>query len=77
MGVGLMASVLFYPGDGSGPETVEVAYISVFPRDIRGRCAYCHGDPCAERSDENAPITLFYARNKAAESCPMCDGRPS
>lgn len=69
--------VQFYPGDGSGAVEIEVAYIGDFPRDKRGYCAFCHADPCAEETDKTTLIAQYFARNAHAETCPMCQGRPS
>jgi hypothetical protein len=68
--------VEFLPGDGTDC-LVYVAYIAEFPRDEDGLCAYCHGDPGAEKSSPNSLIFGYYVRNPNAETCPMCDGRPS
>lgn len=72
-----MPQVRFFPGDGT-EATVEVSYIaSDFPRGPGGTCAFCQGDPCAESSPPDSPIALYFSRNKRAETCPMCQGRPS
>jgi hypothetical protein len=71
-----MTKLEFLPGDGTRV-VVEVAYLSDFPRDVRGLCAFCHADPCAEGPDKTTEIALYFARNPRAETCPMCDGRPS
>ena len=70
-----MALVIYYPGDGTVVQ-LDVAYISNFPRDTRGFCAFCHGDPCAE-DEETSPIARYLDRNAHADTCPMCDGRPT
>ena len=68
--------VKFLPGDGT-TIMVEVAWISDFPKDKDGLCAFCHGDPCAESTGPESEIARFYQRNKRADTCPMCLGRPS
>lgn len=53
-----------------------------YARGKDGLCAYCDGDPCAERS---APETRIYRYMKdengkyrpGADTCPCCEGRPS
>lgn len=64
---------------GAGGYTlVDVAYISDFPRGADGHCAFCHGDPCAERCTADEPIAKLRKKlGKFFETCPMCDGRPS
>lgn len=73
------AGVSWEPGVPDGPPTtLTVIYIAEFPRGVDGTCAYCHGDPGAERSPETSLIAQFYARNGSwAETCPCCDGRPT
>ena len=64
---------------------LDVAYIAEYPRDADGLCAYCHGDPCAERSAPDALISRNYAAWRAADwadhssgfTCPLCEGRPT
>lgn len=69
--------VPFLPGDGTEVE-VEVAYLASFPCNQEGECAFCLGDPCAEEGkDKDTLIAAFWRRNPKAETCPMCDGRPS
>ena len=68
---------LFLPGDGTRV-IVEVKYIADgFARDADSLCAFCHGDPCAEDADPQSEIVKYFARNKRAQTCPMCGGRPS
>jgi hypothetical protein len=71
-----MATISFRPGDGT-EIMVEVAYLGQGPKDARGRGAFCHGDPCAENGDPTTEIARYIARNPRAETCPMCEGRPS
>jgi len=66
----------YLPGDGT-EVMVEVAFLSDYPRGTNGRCAFCNGDPCAETSLAGTLIHDFYERNPKAETCPMCDGKPS
>lgn len=69
-------SIEYYPGDGT-TEFVPVAYLADFPRGEDGTCAYCHADPLAERTPPHPRIADYYRRNPRAETCPMCDGRPT
>lgn len=71
-----MPLVEFLPGDGTRVK-VNVAYMADFPKDKRGTCAFCHGDPCSESSGPETRIGAFFQRNPSAETCPMCSGRPS
>jgi hypothetical protein len=71
-----MTMVRFLPGDGTETE-VDVAIIAEFPRDDQWMCAFCHGDPCAESNDRSTAIAQYFDRNAQAQTCPMCDGRPS
>lgn len=68
-------------GDGTDEIMLEGIYIhDGILEDEQGRCAFCHGDPCAEDSDETTLIGAFFKRNKGkswADTCPMCGGRPS
>jgi hypothetical protein len=69
--------VKFFPGDGT-EQMVEVLHLAgSFARGPDGACAFCHGDPCNESPVEGSLIAEFYGRNPHAETCPMCDGRPS
>lgn len=68
--------VTYYPGDGTEVE-LEVDHISDFPRGADGTCAFCQGDPCAEQEPPGYRIASYYERNPRAETCPMCDGRPT
>lgn len=82
--------VPFWIGDGSGRVMLYVSGISGgFPRDADGRCAFCHGDPCAEASGPDTEIARYFARGwlreqsygmrryALASTCPLCDGRPT
>lgn len=72
--------VPFLCGDGSGEIILKVKYIaSGFPRDARGLCAFCHGDPCNEDKQGNPDslIAAYWKRNPTAETCPCCRGAPS
>lgn len=68
--------VPFYPGDGTNT-LINVSYINDLPRDPDGYCAFCHGDPCAENSDESTHIAAYFARNPTATTCPCCKGKAS
>lgn len=57
--------VPYYIGDGSGRIFIYVADISEYPRDGDNLCAFCHGDPCAERSGPEAEITKAWERWQA------------
>lgn len=75
-----IAELPFYVGDGSDVVRLTVRLplaMGDFPRGLEWTCAYCEGDPCAERSGPFAPITLYYHRNPRAVTCPMCAGRPT
>jgi hypothetical protein len=57
-----------------------VDHISDYPRDGDNLCAFCHGDPCAEKNDPNAEITKYRDRCPSYapfETCPLCLGRPT
>lgn len=72
------ANLSHTPGVPDGPPTMlTVIYIAEYPRGVNGTCAYCHGDPCAERSRATSLIAKYYARNSWAQTCPCCDGRPT
>lgn len=71
----MTATIRYYPGDGYGYD-VDVFYISNFPRGDDRTCAFCHGDPLNERKKSDTNIALYYER-RSAETCPMCDGRPT
>lgn len=71
-------NVPFLPGDDSDEILLKVLYIAGgFPRDEDSRCAFCHGDPCAETSKKSSQIAKYFKRNKDAETCPCCEGRAS
>lgn len=73
----IRAAVTYYPGDGT-EYALDVAYISDFPRGVDGTCAFCKGDPCAERPESPYRIRHYFELNKTwAQVCPMCDGRPT
>lgn len=69
--------VRFMPGDGT--EILrEVSRIAAgFPRGANGTCAFCAGDPCAETSPEDAPISKYMRGGNWRETCPFCQGRPT
>lgn len=82
--------VPYYTGDGSGRMILYVSDISGgFPRDADNQCAFCHGDPTAERSGPETEIgryfergwrreqELGYRRYTMVSTCPLCDGRPT
>lgn len=58
-------------------EQLEVGAIYDFARGLDGTCAFCQGDPCNEAKSIDTPISRFYAKNTHAETCPVCDGRPT
>lgn len=64
-------------GDGTDGVLLTVIYIAEYPRGVDGTCAYCHGDPCAERSGPDSLIGAYFARNSWASTCPCCEGRPT
>jgi hypothetical protein len=79
-----------YIGDGSGRMFLYVLDIGGgFPRDAGNLCAFCHGDPCAERSGPETKIGAYfqrgaereasygYARYTLVNTCPLCQGRPT
>lgn len=72
-----MSKVRFLGISSSRDLELEVAYWAQFPRDAEGLCALCHGDPCNEEKKEGTPLAKFYKENKWAQTCPVCDGRPS
>lgn len=64
--------------DGGKDTVLTVIYIAEFPRGVDGTCAYCHGDPCAERSPATSLIAKFFEHNASwADTCPCCGGRPT
>ena len=73
--------IRFYTGDAApgwpGHVELEVDHIAQFPRGQDGTCAFCHGDPCAENSPPDSQIAQFFRRNRWAETCPCCEGRPT
>lgn len=76
--------VPFWIGDGSERKFIYVASISEYPRDADHLCAFCHGDPCAERSGPETEIAQYVQRaletpwrNSDGITCPLCLGRPS
>jgi hypothetical protein len=68
--------VPYLPGDGT-EQQLEVAYIAEYPRGPGGTCAFCSGDPLGTRSPAGSLIAAYYRRNPTAETCPLCQGRPS
>lgn len=74
-------AIPFLPGDGSGAVLLQVRYASFGGKltgiDEWGTCPYCHGDPCAEDSGPETLIGGYFQRNKYAETCPLCEGRPT
>jgi len=67
-----------YPGDGTETVVDIICITADFPRGPDGTCAFCQGDPCAERSALDSAIGAYMARNSTwAETCPMCLGRPT
>lgn len=67
---------------------VLVAYWAEFPRNKRGLCAFCDGDPIGESSPPEARINRYFREAEAARksmglppadyiTCPVCSGRPS
>jgi len=63
-------------GDGTGNVRVAVKYWAGYLYGEDDTCAFCHGDPCGD-DDPESPIAQFMARNKHAECCPVCGGRPA
>lgn len=62
---------------GDRPVDLEVDRFSDFARGPDGTCALCHGDPCNESSPAESLIALWWAANPHADTCPVCDGRPT
>lgn len=56
---------------------IEVVSFYEYPRNAAGFCALCNGDPCNENSPPDSLIARFYAHEPDAETCPVCDGRPT
>lgn len=69
--------VPFYVGDGRGPILLTVTDWSEFLRGPDNTCAFCHGDPCAQRSGPETLIGNYFARVSWAQTCPCCEGRPT
>lgn len=76
--------VPYIPGNGDvfpdGQVMLYVSDIAEFPRDIDNQCAFCHGDPCADRSPEDSYIwrymnTPWYPGASLPQVCPLCDGK--
>jgi hypothetical protein len=63
--------------DGVGEVMLTVIYIAEYPRGVDGTCAFCHGDPCAERSGPDTLIGKYFAEYSWAETCPCCAGKPT
>jgi hypothetical protein len=73
-----MTAMVEFLGADSKSYVVQVAYWAEFPRNRRGACAFCDGDPCGERSPENARINRHRRRAYSwFQTCPVCDGRPT
>lgn len=68
--------VKFLSGAGTS-EMLPVLYVAQYPRGPNGCCAFCNGDPCNEEGTTDTPIARFYAAAPHADTCPICDGRPS
>ena len=74
----MISKVEFLTGYGDDGIILDVLYIADgFARDKDSLCAFCHGDPCNESSDEDSEIAKFFARNPKAPTCPCCKGRAS
>jgi hypothetical protein len=64
---------------------LDVLCFAEFLRDVRHDCAFCHGDPCAERSAPDSLIAREYAAwrdctwnsKQDGFTCPCCQGRPT
>lgn len=62
---------------------LDVLCFAEFLRDVRHDCAFCHGDPCAERSAPDTLISREYlcwrrwANHSDGFTCPCCQGRPT
>lgn len=70
--------VEFLTGNGTGGIMLPVSYIADFACGPDHRtCAFCQGDPCAEASPPDAPISLYFQASPNAEACPFCLGRAS
>lgn len=72
--------VPYWIGDSSDRMFLYVADISEYPRDAANLCAFCHGDPCAERSGPETEIAKYRDRRPSYapfETCPLCQGRPT
>lgn len=54
----------------------RIYYVSEFPRGKDGCCAFCGGDPCGER-DPESNIGKYMRLTTWAETCPVCEGRPT
>lgn len=57
---------------------LDVLHFAEFLRDVDGRCAFCHGDPCGEDSPPESLIRREMAACQSYapfETCPCCDGR--
>lgn len=67
--------------DGNGEEVwLDVIYFAEYLRDVDGLCAFCHGDPCGERSAPDSLIMREIAATPSYgtfETCPCCLGRPT
>lgn len=71
-------TVPFLTGYGDGQILLEVDYFAGGFLRNNGVCAFCLGDPCNEdHPGSESNIDMFYKSHSQAESCPMCEGRPS
>ena len=62
---------------GDGKERhIEVAYFCDFLRNMNGCCALCNSDS-DNWDDPTTVIGEFFENNKWAETCPVCQGRPT
>ena len=63
---------------GSEEILLPVSHIADgYARGPDGTCAFCKGDPCNEDSSPETPIARFYAAWPGADTCPVCEGRPT
>lgn len=56
---------------------INVTSFNEFMRGPGGSCAFCKGDPCNEFPKKGSVISRFYEENPLADTCPVCDGRPT
>lgn len=62
-------------GNGFEDVTLDVTYIAEYARGPGSTCAFCHGDPCADGIDKTSDIAQFFAKNKWATVCPVCEAK--